>query len=193
MSNSFDFNNDGEQKSFDVIPANEIVTLQLTVRPGASGEGGWLTKSSDGGSEGLDCEFTVVDGKYAKKKLWQRLTLQGTTEGHATAGGISRSLLKAVLESARGIAPDDKSEAAQKARKVESWGDFNNLRFVARIGVKPAKDGYAAKNTIMEVVTPDRKTWKKPEQVAPGAVAPSAGAASAAPPKNAIARPQWAE
>jgi hypothetical protein len=36
----------------------------------------------------------------------------GTTSGHAEAGEISRNTLRAILESARGIKPDDKSEAA---------------------------------------------------------------------------------
>ncbi|MGO9049403.1 MAG: hypothetical protein ACLP19_27180 [Xanthobacteraceae bacterium] len=192
MSDNLDFNNAGEQRSLDVIPANTICTLQMTVRPGAVGDGGWLTRSSDGASEGLDCEFTVVNGQFAKRKLWQRLTLRGTTPGHETAGEIPRNMLRAILESARGIKPDDKSEAAQTARKAASWGDFNNLRFVARIGVRPPKDGYAAKNTILEVITPERTAWKKPEQVAQAA---STGAATpaATPPAGAVTRPQWAE
>ena len=117
----FDFNDAGPQKSFDVIPANTTVSLQMTVRPGGAGDGGWLRRSADGASEGLDCEFVVVDGEFAKRKLWQLFTLHGTTPGHAEAGEISRNTLRAILESARGIKPDDKSEAAAAARKVASW------------------------------------------------------------------------
>ena len=32
--------------------------------------------------------------------------------------------------------------------------------------MRPPKDGYAAKNTIMDVITPERQAWVKPEQVA---------------------------
>jgi hypothetical protein len=194
-NNDFNFNTAGEQRSFDIIPANEICTLQMTVRPSAVGEGGWLTRSADGASEGLDCEFTVVDGAYNRRKIWQRLTLHGSTPGHQTAGEISRNVLRAVLESARGIRPDDTSAAAQVARQVSSWGDFNNLRFVAKIGVRPPRDGYAAKNTIAEVITPDRQTWKKPDQIPTQTSTPNSGAAQApaTPPANAISRPQWAD
>lgn len=160
----------------------------MTVRPGGAGEGGWLKAASDGASQGLDCEFTVVTvGAYCKKKLWQWFTIEGTTSGHETAREISLNTLRAVLESARGVKPNDKSEAAQAARKV-GWGDFNQLRFMARIGVRPPKDGYAAKNVIMDVITPERQQWVKPEQIAQaanGSAAPASGTVT-------ITRPQWA-
>src|SRR3974390_931323 len=103
--NLFDFNNAGEQRSFDVIPAGTIATLQMTIRPGNAGADGWLRTSGNGQSEGLDGEFIVVDGQFAKKKLWQLFTLRGTTDGHAEAGKISLNTLRAILESARGIKP----------------------------------------------------------------------------------------
>jgi hypothetical protein len=188
----FDFNDAGEQKSFDVIPANTICTLQMTVRRGGAGDDGWLKTSANGQSEGLDCEFVVVSGEYAKRKLWQLYTLHGTTSGHAEAGEISRNTLRAILESARGIKPGDTSEAAQAARKVTSWADFDQIRFVARLGVRPAQDNYAAKNTILEVITPDRQSWQKPEQISAKSNAAPAPAPTT-PPVNAIARPQWAQ
>src|SRR6516225_7733244 len=110
---NLDFNTAGEQRSFDVIPDRTIVTLQLTIRPGGAGDDDWLKRSADKNSEGLNCEFVVVDGEYAKRKLWQLYTLHGTTPGHAEAGEISRRTLRAILESARGIKPSDKSEAAE--------------------------------------------------------------------------------
>jgi hypothetical protein len=190
-SNNFDFNSDGKQRSFDVIPANTICNLQMTIRPGSAGEDGYLTEAADGGSQGLDAEFVVVDGQYAKKKLWQRFTLTGTTPGHDEAKRISRDTLRAILESARGIKFNDKGEAAEAARKVSGWGDFDGLRFVARIGVRPPKDNFPAKNVIMEVVTPERQGWRQLEQVAKPP-APAAAATTATPPANAITRPQWA-
>src|SRR5262249_24552224 len=157
---NLDFNTAGEQRSFEVIPANTVVTLQLTIRPGGAGDGGWLKLSGEKTSEGLDCEFTVVSGDYAKRKLWQLFTLRGTTSGHAEAGEISRNTLRAILESARGIRPHDKSEAAQNARKIAGWQDLDQVRFLARLGVRPPQGNFPAKNTILEVITPDRQVWK---------------------------------
>jgi hypothetical protein len=192
---NFDFNNDGEQRSFDVVPANTICTLQLTIRPGGAGDDGWpkRTTTDKGDSEGLDCEFVIVDGPYAKRKLWQWLTLRGTTEKHAEAGKISRETLKAILESARGIKPDDTSAAAQNARKVSGWADFDQLRFVARLGVRLPRDGFPAKNTILQVITPNLQDWQKhkPEQISVKASNPAAPATATTPPAEAIGRPQW--
>lgn len=193
--NNFDFNSAGEQRSLDVIPANTVCTLHMTIRPGGVGDGSWLKRSADGASEGLDCEFTVVDGPFAKRKLWALFTLAGTTQGHETAGEISRNMFRAILESARGIRPDDKSDAAQMARKVAGWADFDGLRFVARLGVRPPSGAYAAKNTLIEIITPERQGWKRPEQLArdlTGTPVSTTSSPPSTPPANAIARPQWA-
>jgi len=193
---NFDFNDAGEQRSFDVIPANTICVLQMTIRPGGvsaePGDDGWPKRAADGNSVGLDCEFTVVDGPYAKRKLWQLFTIRGTTDGHAEAGRISREFFKAVLESARGIRPDDKSAEAQIARRaLGGWADFDQLRFVARLGVRPPRDGYAAKNIILQVITPDRQEWRKPEQISVKPTNSAAPSAPTTPPAGAIGRPQW--
>jgi len=193
---NFDFNDAGEQRSFDVIQANTICVLQMTIRPGGvsaePGDDGWPKRAADGNSVGLDCEFTVVDGPYAKRKLWQLFTIRGTTDGHAEAGRISREFFKAVLESARGIRPDDKSAEAQIARRaLGGWADFDQLRFVARLGVRPPRDGYAAKNIILQVITPDRQEWRKPEQISVKPTNSAAPSAPTTPPAGAIGRPQW--
>jgi hypothetical protein len=195
--NFFDLNTAGEQKSFDVIPAQTIVTVQMIVRPGNVGEDGWLKNSSKGDSQGLDCEFIVVGPEqYAKKKFFEWFTIRGTTPGHAEAGEISHRRIRAIVESARGIRPDDKSEAAQAARRMTAgWGDLNNIRFVAKLGIRPATTvngtEYPAKNTILEVITPDRQPWTRPAP-ATTTTAPTAASAPTTPPANTVARPQWA-
>ena len=166
----------------------------MTVRPGGAGSDGWLTRAKDGNSEHLNCEFVVVDGIYAKRKFWNRYTVIGGN--HDQAIEISRKALKAMLESARGVRPSDESEAAKLARQTKGWGDFDQLRFVVRVGVEPAKNDFAAKNTIKEVITPERQAWKKPEQIDRDLLGkPAAGATTQpapAPANTTIARPQWA-
>ena len=161
---TLDFNDAPPQKSFDVIPAGTVATLQLKIRPGNAGAGGWLRRSKAGDSEALDCEFVVIDGEYAKRRFWTLMTVAGTTEGHADAAAISLAKLRGILESARGINPNDQSEAAKQARRTESYGDFDGLRFIGRIGVKAAENNYAAKNILLEAITPDRRDWRKVEQ-----------------------------
>jgi hypothetical protein len=189
---SLDFNN---VPNFEVIPDGTVCTLQMTVRPGNSGPGGWLTRAKDGKSEHLNCEFVVVDGMHAKRKLWARYTVSGND--HVDAIGITERLLKAILRSARGIRSGDESETAKAALRLQSYGDFDQLRFMARLGVEPPKDGYAAKNTIKEVITPEKPDWKKPEQIDRELIGKATNIAApvqpSAPPANTIARPQWAQ
>jgi hypothetical protein len=186
---SIDLNEAGGQKEFDLIPANTIATLAIKVRGGGAGPDGALKRSKDGRSEGLDLELTVCDGKFVKRKVFLLLTLQGETEGHAEAGRIAATVLRAIIESARSVKPDDQSEAAKQQRKLNSYLDLDGMRFVGRVGVEPAKNGYDAKNKLASVITPDMQAWQKPEQGS----APAPAAQPSKPPGGGavIPRPQW--
>jgi hypothetical protein len=192
----FDYSEAQQQREIDLIPHNTIATLQMTVRPGSAGEDGMLKRSQDGGCEMLDCEFVVVDGEFARRRLWERFILAGTTDGHAKAAEISRSKLRAILESARGVKPDDASEQARALRKA-SLADFNGIRFIARIGIekgKPRANGegeYPDRNVLLTVVSPDRKDWHAVEQVIQPQRSPADASAGPTVPA-AIARPAWA-
>ena len=192
----FDYSEAHQQREIDLIPDNTTATLQMTVRPGGAGEDGMLKRSQDGGCEMLEAEFTVVDGEFSRRKLWERLVLAGTTDGHAKAAEISRGKLRAILESARGVKPDDASEQARAARKA-NLADFNGMRFIARIGIEKGKprangDGeYPDRNVLLTVVTPDRKDWHAIEQVVQPPRSPADASAAPTVPA-AIARPAWA-
>jgi hypothetical protein len=198
---ALDFNSAEKQSEGGLIPEGTIAPVHITIRPGNAGEGGWLKRSKAGDSMALDCEFTVVEGPFAKRKFWGLFTLEGTTDGHQKAADISASRLRGILESARGIRPDDESEAAKAGRRMNSWGDFDGLRFIAKIGVEKAKEGsgFKDKNSLDAAITPDRKAWVKVEQVkqaAPvqGSFAPIGVAAAnvAAKAAEGVKKPSWA-
>jgi hypothetical protein len=188
---TINLNEAGGQREFDLIPQDSICVLAIKVRGGGAGPDGALRRSKDGKSEGLDLELTVTDGEYVKRKLWVLLTLQGETEGHAEAGRIAATVLRAVLESARGVRPDDQSEAAKQQRCLTSYLELDGLRFIGRVGVVPAKNGYDAKNKLASVITPDMKAWRKPDQ----STAPAPTAKPSKPPSSGgggvVPRPQW--
>jgi hypothetical protein len=203
MTTRLNLNEAEPQRPFDLIPAGTIVTAQMMIRAGGIGEDGWLKRSADGNCEGLDLEFTIVDGDYAKRKIWQFMILNGTTDGHAKAADISRTMLRGILESAHGIRPDDVSEEAQSKRNSD-LADFQNLRFIARVSIEKSKDpAYDDKNKLY-ALTPDARQWQPVEQIPAPAQgtftgmtgAPAAQARAAAPaksaPAQAVARPQWA-
>jgi hypothetical protein len=133
--------------------------------------------------------------------------LEGTTAGHAQSIDINRRTLKAILDSALGLKPDDLSPQARAARTV-SLKQFEGMTFMAKIGQEkggPKKDSkgqltgenWPDKNILAAVITPDKKEWHSVEQPPPfngrggtAAATPSTSSTPAAAPP--IARPGWA-
>jgi hypothetical protein len=185
-----DFNDADAQRDFETIPAGTIVTLDLALEPGGAGDDAWATRSKDGFSSGLKCRCTVLEpSQHAKRVIYTWLTIAGKAEGHLTAAQISRAQIRAMLESARGVRPDDQSEKAQQARRIIDYGDLDGLRFIAKLGVEPARDGYQAKNTLAEIITPERTQWHPVEQVPKQREMPQGNSKAVSAP---IDRPAWA-
>ena len=191
---TLDFNDAPEQREFDLISTGTVVTLRITLRPGGAGDGGWLKRSADGGCEMLDIEYVLLEGPFAKRKFWENLVVGGTTDRHAKAADISRGRLRAMLESARGVLPDDKSDEARQKRRAE-YADLDGLSFIGKIGVKKGErrgngENYPDKNILDQVITPDKKEWHIVEQ-APRAQNPP-GASTPAATVAPFKKPAWA-
>lgn len=155
-----------------------------------------LKRSKDGGCEMLDCEFVLADGSCKGRKFWEYWILAGTTDGHAKSAEINRGTLKAILNSALGLKPDDVSPQARAARTV-SLKQFEGMTFIAKIGVEKGKakndgsgENWPDKNILAGVITPDRKEWHPVEQPPPfnGGGEPAASTSPVTP----IQRPGWA-
>ena len=179
--------NDAETQQYgELIPTGSICPVIMTIRPGGAGPEGWLTASKTSDAEYLNCELTVTEGPFAKRKLWSNMTWSGgkkNNKGQSMGGEITRSTLRAMLESARHIMPDDMSEKAMAARRVSSFGEFDGLEFVIKVGIEKGQGGYSDKNKIMTVITPDKKEY-------------SAGPTTETPasaPTGTPATPPWAQ
>jgi hypothetical protein len=202
-----DLNTAGPQRDFAPIPAG-IYPVIIQVKPGAAGPDGTLTRSKDGGCEMLVFDVVVDEGEHAKARIFERAVISGTTQGHVTAGEISFAKLRAMVESARGIRPDDQSPAAVAARSLNSFADLNGLRCIARVAIEPERKNertgevYQARNAVAEYITPDRIDWRQltqypqspppdggaPATPPPGSNGPTPSAGAAALPS----RPSWA-
>lgn len=192
----FNANDAGEQRSglYEPIPDGTIAPVQLKIRPGKAGDGGWFKASSRGDALMLDMEFTVTDGPYARKKFWATQIMPGMgngSKGHQTAEDITKRMLRAMWESAHGIDPADNSDEAQSRRVIKSIEDLDGIRFVAKIGLEkgtPYTDRSGVermgqdRNVLREAVTPDHQDWRQLDQVKSsspaGAVRPSPAAAA---------------
>jgi hypothetical protein len=189
MPYDLNFNNDSgpQRPEFEVIPPGTIVDLQVGIKRDKTGEVLTEAVTDKGKSIGVDFVFTITNGEFVKRKIWTRSTLGGDGAGHVEAARISRDFIRALLESAHGIRPDDTSEAAIAARTLKDWDEIEGITFVARVGVLPPRGSYKAKNTIDTVITPDQSDWHQPAQTK------ASGAASATTKSDtAIARPRWA-
>ena len=195
---AYDYGDAPQQSSFDLIPKGTLCKVIIFVRPGQYGEDGMLTESKSG-FQYLSIEATVTSEPYARRKIFQNVGVGGTTEGHEKAAQISRSLLRGILESARGIKPEDESEMARKARRINSFKDLNEMEFAAEIGFEKGKDGYDDKNNLKRAVTPDHAQYSKVmggESVVNGAKtseAPPYAAQPSAPKPAGNPVPDWAK
>ena len=141
-----------------------------------------LLKASKSGTDVLmlDWEFTVAEGPHARRKFWQTMVVAGgevDEKGQSKGWNITKSQLRAMVDSALGLNPKDESEGARQRRMLRGLADLNGIGFVARIGVKKDKDGkYPDQNILAHVVTPDEKEWQmvmSGQEVPVGGVAPA--------------------
>jgi hypothetical protein len=192
----FDYT-DAPPPSFDLIPDGTVATVSIHVRPGNVGEDGMLQRSANGDCEMLDLEFTVLDGTYKGRKFWHNLLLVGTTDGQKKMAAGNLGVLKAILDSALGLMPNDVSAEARAARTVSvKW--FDGKSFIAKIGEEkggPKKDGgnYPDKNILAGAITKDKSGWHPIEQPPPFNGGGDTAAPTPAAPAAPVARPNWAQ
>jgi hypothetical protein len=107
---------------------------------------------------------------------------------------MGRSLIRGMLNSARGISDKDTSAQAQAARRISGFADLDGLEFVARIDIGTDTNG-EEKNEIRAAVTPDHKEYAALMGGVPGA-AQQPQAQPSMPQSSAPAagtRPSWAQ
>jgi hypothetical protein len=197
----------------NLIPKGTLAKVRLSIRPGGFDDagqgwtGGYATRGSTGAVY-LNGEFTVMEGPYAKRKIWTLIGLY-SPKGPEWAN-MGRSLIRGMLNSARGLSDKDVSPQAQAARRISGFADLDGLEFVARIDIGTDTNG-DDKNEIRGAVTPDHKDYSQvmgrhtvqptyapaPSYPAPTPTAPAAPVPSAAPPAHAPQgapdmRPTWA-
>jgi hypothetical protein len=206
MTASWNDYNDA-QTNASLIPKGSIVKVRLTIRPGGFDDpaqgwtGGYATRGTSGAVY-LNGEFTVLEGPYAKRKIFTLIGLY-SPKGPEWAN-MGRSFVRGMLNSARAISDRDTSPQAQAARRITGFAELDGLEFIARIDVGSDANG-EARNELRAAVTPDHKDYAAaaagmssgviPATMhatthAPAAM-PSHAAIAAGPPPSPV-RPTWA-
>lgn len=191
----FDFNSADEQTTFDLIPKGTLVKVCTTCRPGGYDDptqgwtGGIATRSDSTGSVYLNLEFTVMEGPYARRKLWSRVGLY-SPKGPEWAN-MGRMFIKAMLNSARGVNPSDSSPAAQNARRITGFADLEGMIFIGRVDWERDQNGQD-RAVIKAVITPDHKEYAALMGTA-APVVPANAYVQASGKAPVSSRPSWAQ
>ncbi|KVG31639.1 hypothetical protein [Burkholderia diffusa] len=163
MSQWNDFNDaDAQHAGFELIPKGTVVPVRMTIKPGGHDDpeqgwtGGYATESFETGSVYLACEFVVTDGPYAKRKMWTNIGLH--SRKGPTWGQMGRSFIRAILNSARRIHPQDNSPQASAARRIESFADLDGIEFIVRVDIEKDARG-DDRNVVRMVVEPDHADY----------------------------------
>jgi hypothetical protein len=158
-----DFNDaQAQQSGFDLMPKGTVVPVRMSIKPGGHDDlaqgwtGGYATQSLETGAVYLAGEFIVTAGPFAKRKLWSNLGLL-SPKGPAWAQ-MGRTFIRAALNSARNVLPQDSSAQAAAARRISGFSELDGLEFVVRVDVEKDQRG-DDRNVVKTVVEPDQHDY----------------------------------
>ena len=155
---TIDFNDAEQQQEYALIPPNTFAKARLVLKPGNHYADPMLTGSKAGDSSYLNVEYIVLEGQYAKRKVFDKIGISGNDIWI----NMGKARVRAILESAKNISPKDMSEAAMSARKINSFEELNNMDVIIKIGIESDRNGvYQDKNKIVAIITPDHQFYRE--------------------------------
>ena len=161
MSKWCNFNDAEDQMSYELIPNKTIAKVQMYIKKGNhvtdEFKDGYATLSKAGTSIYLACEFVVLSGQYENRKVWSNIGLY--SDNSPKFAQIGRTMIKAILDSAHGLHPADKSPKAEKLRIIKSFADLDNLICVAEITIDDRDN--KPRNEIKTILTPDHAEYSE--------------------------------
>lgn len=203
-----DFNDaEAQQSGLNLIPKGTLAPVRMNLKPGGhydASQGwsdGYPTQSSNTGAVYLAAEFVITGGEYAKRKLWSNIGLyspKGTTWSQ-----MGRSFVRAALNSARNVLPQDNSPQGAAARRIQGFADLDGLEFVVRVDIEKDERG-DDRNVVKTAIEPDHPDYARIRGVpsklpantaAPANLPPTVAPAPAPTPQRApmSGKPAWAQ
>jgi len=195
-----DFNdvpNDSNQNEFELIPAGTVARVILTMKRGTEVIPDYSTqpmfKQGQTGTKWLECEFTVVGGKYDRRKFWQNIMVDGgkinPESGMPWCKEIGIRTFRDIINSTFGLDPNDTSPEAAMKRKVNDLNVLDGAEFCVKIAVEKGTNGYADKNKMMVALTTNSKEYIASGQAQQPQVQPQ----QTQQPSTGGALPPWAQ
>jgi hypothetical protein len=170
----FDPRKTESQQDRSLIP-DDVYQFQLEILPGNAGPDGILKVAKNMRQLMLATVSTIVSGEHAKRKVWDYITVDldesndpnlppltpDKLSGLRASVRIGRNKLRAIIDSALGLVPNDHDEATEAKRDaaLESWHQLNGLVYWAETKTKPGENGYGPRTVIDFIVTPDSPNY----------------------------------
>ncbi len=152
---------------FELIPAGTVARVILTMKRGAETISDYssqpLFKVGQTGTKWLECEFTVVGGKYDKRKFWQNVMVDGgkinPDSGMPWCKEIGIRTFRDIINSAFGLDPNDTSPEAASRRNINDLNVLDGAEFCVKIAVEKGTNGYADKNKMLVALAVNSKEY----------------------------------
>jgi hypothetical protein len=162
--------NDADNQDRSVTPPGPY-WVKSRIKPGGAGDDGLLRLAKNMYSLMLQLDLTILDDdEWRGKKIFEYITCDlveydyndeiappldaNKMEGLKTSMRMGRSRLKAMINSAFNLMPNDDSDEAKAIRNIESYNVFNDLCFMVQIEVKPAQGNFKERNVVDFVIEP---------------------------------------
>jgi hypothetical protein len=164
---------------FELIPEGTIARAILLIKPN------YLTleefsntpmfkESPHSSAKYIEAEFTIVGGKFDKRKVWQNIFFDGDAKNDQ---GISKAringlrTLRLLVDSMLGLDPKDVTPESNNKRKIPGVDALQGQEFCIKIGIEKGTNGYSDKNKMVSPIAADHKDYI-PSGHAPQAAAP---------------------
>jgi hypothetical protein len=196
MAFNFDLNKAPSQQQFELIPNGTMAVVRGTIKKGQHGEGGYETSSAKTDAKYLAMEFTIMNGPFIRRRFWSNLTVSGgqlDDLGNSKGANVSRAVMRAMIESARGLDSRDFSPEGCKKRDVKTYEEFDGIVFATTIVIEKSKNqAYKDKNVLGTIITAERVEYQPLMDSDPKYLMPPEGGAKFGATPIAQAKPEWA-
>ena len=112
----------------------------------------------------LECEFTIVGGKYDKRRFWQNIMCDGgkinPETGMPWCKEIGIRTFRDIINSAFGLDPNDTSPEAANRRKVNDLKRaLDGAEFCVKVVIEKGTNGYVDKNKMLVPLAVNSKEY----------------------------------
>jgi|TARA_R100000149_G_scaffold66452_2_gene45524 hypothetical protein len=152
-----------EGNDFSLIPHGTIVRAVLHIKPQMDGvmipdlaQDAIFRQSAHSSAKWIEVEFTIMGGEFDKRKVWHNIFFDGDKKNNSGVS-ISREIglrtLRGIIDSAKGLMPNDVSQQANTLRQISGLEAINGMEICMKVAVEKGTNGYDDKNKMLAPVT----------------------------------------